>query len=79
MALDVDILNMILNLNLLDPVHRKALVRERFMIIIKDVTIMTLGTVAFIATLLIISKLVLSRDLQEATERTNIITSTPFV
>lgn len=55
--------------------HRKALLHERFIIIIKDVTIMTLGTAAFIAMLLIIGKFMLSRDLQEAAERTNIITS----
>ena len=62
-------------LNLLDPSHRHALARERFMLLAKDVTAVTLGAVAFIAMLLTISKALLARDLQDTAERTTILTN----
>lgn len=63
------------NLNLLDPIHRSALARERLLLVIKDSAAMTLVATAFIAALLSMSKALLTHDLQEAAVRTN-ITST---
>ncbi len=62
-------------LNLLEPIARQQLIRERILLLLKDITAMTLIAVTVIAILLTISRAILANDLNETARRTNIITS----
>ncbi|OGL87878.1 hypothetical protein A3I42_03540 [Candidatus Uhrbacteria bacterium RIFCSPLOWO2_02_FULL_49_11] len=64
-----------ITLNLLDQPHRQQLLKEYVLLLLKDITAITLIVAAAIGILLSISKSILTSDLNETAKRTNIIAS----